>query len=66
MEKLSPETIAKIEKALEELKDPNSETFKRHQIAVKQARKRIQPLLDAIAASERITHEDLQIVINAR
>lgn len=49
---------------LDDLKDPNSEASKRYRASLEKIHKDMQPELDAIEQSERITERDLQIVIN--
>lgn len=70
MAELDPALVAEVEDRLKAFGDPTHplhdevcETFDRLQI---EWEKRLQPLREAIAASERITAEDLAIVINTR
>ncbi|HEX9804353.1 MAG TPA: hypothetical protein VGA67_01610 [Candidatus Dojkabacteria bacterium] len=66
MRELTKEEKERIQKAIKDLKDPNSEDSKRFEATKKKIRKdlKLQELKKAIYESERITAEDLKVVID--
>ena len=56
-------TIERIEQGLREWADPNSEARRRFDAAREKWDRELQPLTDAIAASERLTERDMQIIV---
>ena len=53
----------RIERCLLEWHDTNSETRKRYEAASAEWQEKLQPLQDAIIASEQLTHRDYEIRI---
>ncbi len=61
---IPPERVEEIGRLLEEATTPGTEAYARYQEIRREWQRKIEPLLEAIRASERITAEDLAIVIN--
>jgi hypothetical protein len=63
---LDAETLRKLDAALQDWDNDDSEVRKRFEESQEKWAEIIQPLVEAISASERLTKEDLAVRINTR
>lgn len=61
---IDPETMARIERWFAELEDPESEASKERERARQESMEKLEPILEAIRQSERMTAEDWAVYVN--
>ncbi len=65
-EHFDPETRRKIEEALRELDDPKSPARQLVEDSLRKWSAEVQPMIDAVSESERLSEDDMAIRVNTR